>query len=747
MAAALLCARRAGSKLAGFLSLSLIVVLTSISTPSPAQEVPAVPPDTTVADTTTIGVPPDTSISDTTAIDQAETATLEDTLRAEPVVVTVTRAEEEALRAPLSISVVDTDDIQLGQRTLTFDEALSRVPGIFAQNRQNFSIGERLSIRGFGARAAFGIRGVKLILDGIPQTLADGQSVSSNIDLASAGRIEVIRGPASSLYGNAAGGVVNILTEPPPPTPTLSSSFTAGRFDLQKYQAQFAGRTGPEGEVGYIVDVNRLDYNGFRAHSRVESNLANARLTWSPDERSEWALILNYNDTPTAESPGSLTRAQADTAPSSANPASVATDAGESHDQAQAGLSYNRQMGSGHLISARLYGLTRDVANPLPFAFIQIERFAGGGGLQHINAWTPFGRTSRLTVGVDLDVQSDDRQNFNNEAGEPGDETLLDQDEQVTSWGIYVQNETELTENVEITLGVRYDRVRFEVDDRLLEDGDDSGVRTLDEGAVDIGNDFGVSPMAAIRYSLTPAVNLYATVATSFQTPTTTELANRPTGAGGFNPDLGPQSATNYEVGIKGEVADRVIYTLAGFLIDVQDELIPFEVPDQPQRQFFRNAGSSQHNGVEASLSARLTDFLRADLAYAYSDFYFKEFRTEEAVFDDNEIPGVPPHRVFAQLGYQDERAIFAFLEGEFVDSYFVDDANTTRNNSYFVASARAGWTGEFSGFEVRPFIGVNNIFDEQYIGSVVVNAVGGRFFEPAPDRNVYGGVAVAYRF
>lgn len=679
-------------------------------------------------------------------VEAPDTATLRDTLAFAPVVVTVTRVEEDALRAPTSISVVGEEDIQLGQRTLTFDEALRRVPGAFAQNRNNFSVGERLSIRGFGARAAFGIRGIKLILDGIPQTLADGQSVSSNIDLASAGRIEVIRGPASSLYGNAAGGVVDITTEPPPPSPTLSSSFTAGTFDLQKFQAQLAGRTGASGKLGYVVDVNRLDYNGFRGHSRVESNLLNGRVTYAPDDRSELAAIFNYNDTPVAESPGSLTRAQADSAPGQANQRNVDTRSGESHSQAQGGLSYSRAITNGQQLSARLYGLTREVDNPLPFAVIQIERFAGGGGLQYVSDWRPLGEESRVTLGLDLDVLSDDRQNFNNEGGRPGGETLLDQDEQVTSWGIYLQNETSPTEDLELTLGVRYDRVGFDVEDRLLEDGDDSGQRTLDEGAVEILG-LGVSPMAAVRYSVRPSLNVYATVATSFQTPTTTELANRPTGAGGFNPDLGPQSAVNYEVGLKGAIAERVTYTIAGFMIDVQDELIPFEVPDQPQRQFFRNAGSSQHNGVEVSLSGRLTDYLRADLAYAYSNFFFDEFRIAEETFDDNKIPGVPPHRVFGQLGYRDERSIFAFVEAEYVDAYFVDDANTSTNDSYVVVSLRGGWTGEIGGLELRPFVGINNLFDEEYSGSVVVNAVGGRFYEPAPDRNVYGGLAAAYRF
>ncbi|MFN2433613.1 MAG: TonB-dependent receptor family protein [Gemmatimonadota bacterium] len=665
----------------------------------------------------------------------ADTTALADTLEAEPVVVTVTRVEEEALQNPRAVSVVRGEDIQLAQRTLTLDEALSRVPGTFAQNRNNFSIGERLSIRGFGARAAFGIRGIRLVVDGIPQTLADGQSVSSNIDLASAGRIEVLRGPSSSLYGNAAGGVVDITTEAPPPSPTVSTKFTAGKFDLQKYQLGLAGRSAA---LGYVLDANRTDYNGFRGHSRVESTLLNGRLTWDPDESSRWALVLNYNDTPVAESPGSLTRAQADSAPGQGNPRNVATASGESHQQLQGGLSYNRELTNNRALFARVYALDRAIDNPLPFAVIQLERFAGGGGLQLTDRTPLFGMGNRLTAGVDLDLQSDDRLNFENafpeRPGEPGEATL-DQDEQVTSLGVYVQDEAYLAADLELTLGVRYDRVRFDVEDRLLENGDDSGERTLED----------VSPMAGLRYSPAPAVNLYANVATSFQTPTTTELANRPTGEGGFNEELEPQTATSYEVGVKGLLGERVSYELAGFLVDVRDELIPFEAPGQEQRQFFRNAGSSQHNGIEASLSARPAPFLRALVAYTYSNFFFEEFATAEAEFDGNDIPGVPPHRLFAQLGW--EADLFAVAEAEVVDEYFVDDANTATNEGYTVVSLRGGWSGDIAGIEWRPFIGINNVFDEEYSGSVVVNAVGARYYEPSPGRNVYGGLGVAYRF
>jgi iron complex outermembrane receptor protein len=715
----------------------LVCLIAAFAPAARAQEPGAPGEPTGPADTTA------TQAADTTRTPAADTTAFGTPIKISPVVVTVTRAEKEETQSPRAISVVGETDIQAGQRTLTIDEALARVPGAFANNRNNFSLGERLSIRGFGARATFGIRGVKIVLDGIPQTLADGQSVSSNIDLASAGRIEVIRGPTSSLYGNAAGGVVEVFTETPPSSPTLSTSFMGGEFDLQKYLLKFAGRSG---EVGWVVDGNRLNYDGFRDHSRVENTLTNANLTYTPDERSLWRAIFNYNDTPVAESPGSLTRAQVDSARSQANPTNVTQKTGESHHQAQGALSYTRELAEGHTILARLYGLTRKVDNPIPQTIVVFDRFAGGSGLQYSNARRLFGLGNRFITGADLDFQNDDRSNFQNQQGSRG-ATTLDQDEHVTALGIYLQNETALTERVELTLGARYDRVRFKADDHFLEDGtDDSGVRTLDGGAVDVFG-LGLSPMAGLRYSPSEAVNVYANVATSFQTPTTTELANRPDGAGGFNPDLEPEKATSLELGVKGLVGDWLSYQVAGFMIDVRDELIPFEVPDQPQRQFFRNAGSAQHNGVELGASARLGRGVTVEYAYTYSNFFFDEFRTEDAVFDGNDIPGVPPHHALLQVGYDDGRLPYAFVEAEYADAYFVNDANTAKNDSYVVVDLRGGWDVELGGLVWRPFIGVGNLFDEEYNGSVVVNAFGGRFFEPSPGRNVYGGLGVAYAF
>ncbi len=719
--------------------LAALAGLTWALAPARAQE-PAAPPEG--------GPPADTAVApgaqpaDTTRA-PADTTGFGAPVEIAPIVVTVTRAEKEDIRSPRAISVVEEQDIQGARRTLTIDESLIRVPGVVAQNRNNFSIGERLSIRGFGARAAFGVRGIKIVLDGIPQTLADGQSVTSNIDLASAGRIEIIRGPTSSLYGNAAGGVVEVFTENPPSSPSLTGSFTGGDFDLRKYLVKFSGRMG---SVGWVLDGNYLDYDGFRDHSRVENTLLNANATYGPDEKSLLRVILNYNDTPVAESPGSLTRAQVDSSRSQANPNNVRQDTGESHDQLQGGVAYTRDLTEAQTLSARLYALTRNVDNPIPGTIVAFDRFAGGSGIQYADTGPLFGLGNRVVVGADFDLQDDNRLNFVNDLGSRG-ATTLDQDEQVTALGVYVQNETQLAELVELTLGARYDRVRFEVEDHFLQDGsDDSGARTLDDGAVDVFG-LGLSPMAGLRYSPSEAANLYANVATSFQTPTTTELANRPDGAGGFNPELEPEKATSWELGLKGVVGDRFTYQVAGFLIDVRDELIPFEVPDQPQRQFFRNAGSASHNGIEIGAGARLLPAVGVELAYTYSNFFFDEFQTEDAEFDGNKIPGVPPHHAFLQVGYDDARLPFAFVEAEYADAYFVDDANTEKNDSYIVVNLRAGWNGELGGLRWKPFIGIGNVCDDEYNGSVVVNAFGGRFYEPSPGRNVYAGLGVEYAF
>lgn len=657
--------------------------------------------------------------------------------RLEGITVTVTRFREEINQLPFAASLITASQIQGSEATISLDEALDEVPGVFVNNRHNFALGNRISIRGFGARSQFGVRGIRIIQDGIPLTLPDGQAQLNSVDLAAAGRIEVIRGPASSLYGNAAGGVIAIHTEEPPPVAfepevrLLGGSFGDDRY-YQKYDVKAMGRSG---DLDYVAHVGHFQTDGFRLHSAAENTLLNTRVRYRIDDRSQLTGVINYVNSPVAQNPSALSRELLQQNRDTVRGIVLDQDLGESSKQGQLGLTYRRLLGARHEISVMGYGVFRELDNPIPFTRIQLDRLGGGGRLEY--RFTPAtGRLAGLAVGVDLDHQSDDRLELSHP--DP-DEVQLEQDESVTSIGVFSQGGFDLASGLELSAGVRYDRVRFEVDDKLIGSGnpDDSGARTLDQ----------FSPTVGLRYTYAPWLNTYANIGRSFQTPTTTELSD-PT-SGGFSTDLEPERATNYEVGFKGTAAQRLSYSVALFIADIEDQLVASR-PPEIDRDVFINAGASTHRGVELGLSALLAPGLTLSTAYTYSDFEFDDFRVaagdETNDFSGNEVPGIPPHRFHGEIGYTHRTGLSGTVEVDLVDGFFVDNANENRTAAYEVVDLRFAYATRLGEVAVRPFLGINNLFDIDYISSVVVNDARGNFFEPAPGRHVYLGLQARVR-
>lgn len=665
----------------------------------------------------------------------------------EGITVTVSRSRDELAHLPYAVGLLGPAQIQGLEPTVSLDEALREIPGVVVNNRYNFALGNRISIRGFGARTQFGVRGVRIIQDGIPLTLPDGQAQLSNLDLAAAGRIEVIRGPASALYGNASGGVISIETEPAPAVSfrpelrILGGGFGDGRV-YQKYDLKLGGR---RDGFQYVGHLSHFATDGFRLHSRAKHTLVNTRVRYQLGERSDLSLLINYVDAPQAQNPStlgdSLAHANPDTVRDIVLPPELCPpdpsfggcqDVREETRQGQAGITYRQGLGAEHEIGLMGYGLSRELDNHIPFRFIELKRLAGGARAVYRFAPTT-GRLSRLTAGLDLDHQTDERREFLSDDQGTGP-LALDQRERVTALGFFAHGGLLLAADLELTLSLRYDRVRFEADDHLItvDDPDDSGARTLDQW----------SPMAGLRYTYAPWLHLYANVGRSFQTPTTTELTDT---VGGFNTDLQPERATSYELGLKGTAGGRASYSLALFSADIEDQLIGLEA-EETERVFFRNVGSSVHRGIEASGSALLAPGLTLGAAYTYSHFSFDEFRADAGNFSGNRLPGIPPHQFHGRLSYAHRSGISGSLKLTAVDDFYVDNGNRDRNDGYTVVDLRLGCRIDGGGFEIMPFLGINNVFDARYNSSVVVNAVAGRYYEPAPGRNAYAGVRLALR-
>jgi len=676
-----------------------------------------------------------TSYSPVAAGDEKTTSS--EPYKLEEITVIGTRIERSEVDTPMAIGSVGKDQIQLGRQQNSLEESLLTIPGLVFQGQYNYAQDLRISIRGFGARASFGIRGIKIFTDGIPNTLPDGQSNVDDLDLGSAQRIEVIRGPSSSLYGPAAGGVINIVTEDGPRHPFVEGRSTFGSYDFQKYQVKGGGQYK---NLNYLGNLSYLSYTGYRDHSATRNSLLNSKFRYDFDASSDLTVVFNVLDAPEAQDPGALNEREVQDDRRQAAPRALSFDAGETVDQQKLGLVYRNSFTATRQLALRSYYVGREFDNFLPFdvnsngqgGSVDLDRRFFGGGGDHTHTGQLFGRSNNLVVGFAIDAQRDERKRYTNNFGERGPLTT-NQNEDVTGYGVYLQDELRIREDLRLTLGLRYDVLDYDVDDKI---GTGSGSRTFEEP----------SPMVGLLWKIRSAVNLYGNVSTSFEPPTTTELAN-PLGATGFNQSLEAQTATNYEIGIKGLLPARSRYEVALFHIDLKDELVPFELAGSGQA-FFENAGESTRNGLEASLVIQPLAGLTTTFTYTYSDFTFDKFRDVNGnVFDGNKTPGVPDNQFYVDVSYFHSTGFYASGNILYVGSFFANNANTVETDPYTVANLRLGYIHETGGWEISPFFGLNNIFNEKYNDNIRLNASFGRYFEPALEFNAYGGITIRYNF
>jgi len=648
------------------------------------------------------------------------------------ITVSATRVDKPLYKIPAAIGVVDKNDIGLGKQKIGLDESLVKIPGLFMQNRYNFAQSLKISIRGFGARANFGTRGIKLYQDGIPLTTVDGQGGIEDIDLNSINRIEVMRGPASSLYGSSSGGVMNFFTG----DEGDFDPYVEGNFSIGEYQTYIGNiKTGGQiDKLDYFLNLSHLDVTGYRDHNRTRNTKFNSKFKYQIDDTSDFTAVFTAYDAPQADDPGGIDQQQVDNDRRGARDANVIFDAGEDIDQQKLGFTYHKQITPNQELSLRNYYIHRDFVGLIPVppsGYIEFDRFQFGGGAQYSILSDLFGRKNRTIIGFDVDSQEDDRQRYENNLGVQGAQ-VLDQSEEGNSYGIYLRNELALSDNLELTMGIRYDNVDLEVDDDFLSNGDQSAELNFDE----------LSPTVGLLWAVNPGVNIYSNISSVFETPTFTELAN--VALGGFA-NVTAQTAWNSEIGVKGRVNPRFNYDIAIFKIDVDDEII--NVVNIGGRSFFNNADTTR-KGVETSVSFIPVTGVNMLMSYTYSDFTFDSFPASVCTTcAGNELPGLPDHNFYTELAYMHPSGFFSSIDFHAVSNMYVNNANTAKNRSYVVSNVRAGYIKIMSDVEITPYFGINNLFDEEYVGNVRINAFGGRFYEPAPEFNVYAGIGIRYLY
>ncbi|PTB93955.1 TonB-dependent receptor [Marinobacter sp. B9-2] len=643
--------------------------------------------------------------------------------------VTSPRLVRDLYETPAAVSVVSAPDIREGQQRLQLDESLDTVPGLFFQNRYNFAQNLRLSTRGFGARAPFGIRGIRIQVDGIPYTLPDGQSQIDAVDLDSAQRIEVIRGPSSVQYGNASGGVIDITTargDDMPPGARLRQD--VGSDDYYKTTAQ---ANGTQGNTSGIATMSWLNYNGYREQSEVEKGLFNGRLSHEWGEGQRLTATFNALHTPKAEDPAGLTAEQVAEDRRQATDNAKRLDSGQDVDQQTLGLLYEAPVvGAGNLTVSTFF-TRRDFRQQLPFpgpSLIAYDRQFYGISTDYQQGSELAGRSLTWVVGADLQRQSDERRRYL--VAFNGDVTAQTQEEtqNATTAAVFAQGDLALTDRFNVSVGTRFDRLRLSVDDDKLDDGDDSGSRTYDE----------FSGFAGVSYRLAPRQQLYATIGTAFESPTFTEFAN-PDGSGGFNPDIEPQQALNREVGVRGSFGQGLSYDMALFSIRVDDEILPYEIDN---RTFYENAGRTERNGIELGLGWDISYAWRITSALTLADYTLRDFEDEQGNdADGNRLPGLPREQWVTEVEWKGSGQPFAALEWQYVGDLYAENSNQTKVPDYWLFGMRAGDTVRFGRQSLNFYGSVRNLLDEDYFSNIRINANRGAFYEPAPGRTFYAGL------
>ena len=659
----------------------------------------------------------------TTAAVAGDLAVTADTVEVElpEVQVRATRMTQPYDEMPFSYAVhqATPQEVALAPR-LSMRDAIGQLPGLQIDNRGHFALDERISVRGIGQRAPFGTRGINVILDGVPMTMPDGQAMLEAVDPSLIRNAELLRGPASLFWGNASGGALLLSTEKFPAELGLQGRASVGSFGNRQIRAEAYS---PIGDGSFQAFGSHTEQDGYRDYSWGYRSRAGGHGHIPLGDATDLRISGAFVDQET-EHPGTLNWEQVQERDRQARDDFQANQAGKRSTQGQLGLHLTHEMNLGALTVAG-FGLTRTLENPLPFAFIDLNRTASGARVGLENTTGPV----HWSVGMDASGQWDDRRNFNTVDGQPGDDLTLDQFETVADAAAFGSARVRLTDQLHVQGGLRADGVWFHADDRLPRVGDDqSGSRDF----------LAWSPAAGVSYDF-GETRAFLNYRTAFETPTTTELVNRPDMEGGFNPDLQPQTVRGVEAGWRGVAIPHLLsFDATVYRLFVEDQLVSFRTEEGGDRDFFRNAGLTTHDGFE--LAASLFPFrgVEAELVYSFSHFIYQDDELE-----GNRVPGISPHNVYASVtGNWD--MVWLRARADANSAAYVNDENDIERPGYIRMDLQAGISAiSVPGATVAPFVSIDNVWDEQYIGSVVVNDDFGRYFEPAAGRSFTIGVNV----
>ena len=662
------------------------------------------------------------------------------------VVISASRNAQRSFDAPAAIRSIDRETIQGAGPQVSLSESLNRVPGLTILDRQNYAQDLQVSIRGFGARSAFGIRGIRLLVDGIPATTPDGQGQGSSISLTSTDHIEVLRGPLAQMYGNSSGGVIQAFTKEAPAEPEIGYQYYVGSYGMHRADYQVSGRAGI---YGLVADYSTLSIDGYRDNSKTERKQFNGKMSFDATEQLHVNVAVNQFDMPLAEDPLGLTRAQLQADPSMAGTNAAKYFVRKIVLQNQIGSSATYKIDQDRSVTSRLYYGTRDnlqyqapTGTPVNGLWTGLNRNYYGAGLQY-NEKTVWGGTPiEWAGGYEFDRSRELRQAGASLLGQKATTTRRE-DNQSENSDFFLQGTAFATDMVSIVAGLRYSTVRFASDDYYLADGSDgSGNATYTS----------TNPVLGFTYHATDDLNLYANYGQGFETPTLSEVAYRGTTVpiAQFNPGLNASKSQHYELGVKWVPNRESRVDLALFQINSTDEIV-VAVSNLGQTAY-KNAPGTSRTGWELSGSTLLSPHLSANLSASMIDAQYSQ--SFNNVTSGNKIPGIPQSSVFSELAWTSEPASTgkgALTNGtrlgiELVQAgrIYANDTNTASADGHTVLnlSARHRWGIGKGGLTL--YGRINNVSDERYIGSVIVNQASSQFYESGLPNNWSVGLSLS---
>ena len=694
------------------------------------------------------------------------------------VTISVTRTEAKNFETPASVDVVTRSQIEDAKQQVNISEVLGTVPGLVANNRGNYAQDLQISSRGFGARTAFGVRGIRIYVDGIPGNSPDGQGQVSQIDLGSAKQIEVLRGPFSSIYGNSSGGVINVTTQEGGPDTVATTSLSGGSASSYRLAQKISGATGA---FNYVLDVSRFQTDGWRDHSAAQKDNLNARIGFKLGDATQAVVVLNRVNLPDAQDAQGVTLAGLAT-PKAVPPAVLTFDTRKSTAQTQLGLDISHRINAEHSLKLMGYGGQRDVTQYQSIALAAQTAATSAGAVVDFGRdykgmegrWT-FKRSLAngpllLHAGFTADRLNEQRRGFENftastavnpdplcingtvrlfTCGVKG-KLRRDEDNTLQANDQYLQAQWWPSSDISLHAGVRRSSIKLQSQDKYIATGNPD-----DSGSVAYS---GTTPMLSALYNLTERVNLYASWGKGFDAPTLNEIAYNPDSTkSGLNLTLKPSRSQQFELGTKLQLASNANLQVAVFRAKTEDEIVVLS--NNGGRSRFQNAGGTKRDGLELAYNNQFAKGWKTQWAYtylraSYTDAFKACFTTTctlaqgVPVAAGNLIPGVPKQSVFADLAWTSADAgMQAGVEWRATGKVTVNDLNNESAPGYGTVAARISFNQKLGNWTLREFARVDNLLAKSYAGSVIVNQASAQYYEPSPGRTWLLGIVGSYKF